>query len=103
MDNPFEEARDVLLDIQDDLRDLSFDDIFDINIEQYLPSYDDMTQSALPQTPPINPAVVQTNQQAALFDKVEQKLLASGFDVEECIELTGYEDNHVLFHVIRKE
>ena len=40
MDNPFEEARDVLLDIQDDLRDLSFDDIFDIDIEQYLPSYD---------------------------------------------------------------
>ena len=30
MDNPFEEARDVLLDIQDDLRDLSFDDMFDM-------------------------------------------------------------------------
>jgi len=80
MDNPFEEARDVLLDIQDDLRDLSFDDIFDIDIEQYLPSYDDMTQSALPNTPPVNPAVVQTNQQASVsqtgLTPTEQALLS---------------------------
>ena len=64
MDNPFEEARDVLLDIQDDLRDLSFDDIFDIDIEQYLPSYDQV--SALPETPSVNPALIQTNQQASV-------------------------------------
>ena len=41
--------------------------------------------------------------EAALFEKVEQQLLDSGFEVEERIELTGYEDNHVLFHVIRME
>jgi len=62
--NPFEEARDVLLEIQDDLRDLSFDDEFDIDIENYLPSYDDMAQST--PTPPINPAIVQTNQLASI-------------------------------------
>ena len=38
VDNPFEEVRDVLIDIQDDLRDLSFDDEFEIDIEEYLPS-----------------------------------------------------------------
>jgi len=41
--------------------------------------------------------------EAALFEKVERELESSGFDVEERIELTGYEDNHVLFHVIRTE
>ena len=80
MDNPFEEARDILLEIRDDLRDLSFDDMFDINIEQYLPSYDDMTQSALPETPAVNPAVVQTNQQASVsqtgLTPTEQALLS---------------------------
>ena len=35
----------------------------------------------------------------ALFDAVEQRLESSGFEVEERIELTGYEDNHVLFAV----
>ena len=64
MDNPFEEARDVLLDIQDDLRDLSFDDMFDIDIEQYLPSYDQV--SALPPTPAIDPNVIQPVQQASV-------------------------------------
>jgi hypothetical protein len=78
MDNPFEEARDVLLDIQDDLRDLSFDDMFDIDIEQYLPSYDQV--SAVPQTPAINPAVVQPVQQASVsqtgLTPTEQALLS---------------------------
>ena len=32
-----------------------------------------------------------------LFTKVEQQLVDSGFAVEECIKLSGYEDNHVLF------
>jgi hypothetical protein len=78
MENPFEEARDVLLDIQDDLRDLSFDDMFDIDIEQYLPSYDQV--SAVPQTPAINPAVVQPVQQASVsqtgLTPTEQALLS---------------------------
>jgi hypothetical protein len=64
MDNPFEEARDVLLDIQDDIRELSFDDQFDIDIEEYLPSYDQVL--AVPQTPAIDPNVIQPVQQASV-------------------------------------
>jgi len=57
----------VLIDIQDDLRDLSFDDDFEIDIEEYLPSYDDMTQSTLPTTPDVNPEMIQPAvQQASL-------------------------------------
>ena len=38
-----------------------------------------------------------------LFTKVEQQLIDNGFDVEESIKLTGYEDNHVLFVARRVE
>ena len=65
VDNPFEEVRDVLIEIQDELRDLSFDDEFDINIEEYLPS-DDMTQYTLPTTPGVDPTMIQPVQQASL-------------------------------------
>lgn len=41
--------------------------------------------------------------EAALFAGVEEKLGAAGFDVVESIELTGYEDNHRLYHVTMKE
>ncbi len=39
----------------------------------------------------------------ALFDKVEYQLNTSGFEVEERISLTGFEDNHVLFAVRKME
>jgi len=39
----------------------------------------------------------------ALFASVEDKLRDSGFEIEESIELTGYEDNHVLFVTRRIE
>lgn len=39
----------------------------------------------------------------ALFISVEQTLESSGFEVEERIELAGYEDNHVLFAVRKLE
>ena len=66
VDNPFEEVRDVLIEIQDELRDLSFDDEFDINIEEYLPS-DDLSQAPLPPTPGVDPAMIQPAvQQASL-------------------------------------
>ena len=55
----------MLIEIQDELRDLSFDDEFDINIEDYLPS-DDMTQYTLPTTPTVDPAMIQPVQQASL-------------------------------------
>ena len=41
--------------------------------------------------------------EAALFAGVERYLLDSGFQVEESIELTGYEDNHRLYHVTMLE
>jgi hypothetical protein len=66
VDNPFEEVRDVLIEIQDELRDLSFDDEFDINIEEYLPS-DDLSQAPLPPTPGVDPTMIQPAvQQASL-------------------------------------
>jgi hypothetical protein len=65
VDNPFEEVRDVLIEIQDELRDLSFDDEFDINIEEYLPS-DDLSQAPLPPTPGVDPTMIQPVQQASL-------------------------------------
>ena len=58
VDNPFEEARDVLLDIQDDLRDLSFDDEFNININDYLTPDPGILGQMLPQTPDVNPALM---------------------------------------------
>ena len=41
--------------------------------------------------------------EAALFAGVEEQLGAAGFEVVESIELTGYEDNHRLYHVTMKE
>jgi len=79
VDNPFEEARDILIDIQDDLRNLSFDDEFNINIEDYMPSYDNMTQSMLPDLPGINPANFDTavmNQDASGLTATETALLS---------------------------
>ena len=38
-----------------------------------------------------------------LFSSVAEKLSENGFEIEECIELTGYEDNHVLFVARRIE
>ena len=79
VDNPFEEARDILIDIQDDLRNLSFDDEFNIDIEDYMPSYDNMTQSMLPDLPGINPANFDTavmNQDASGLTSTETALLS---------------------------
>tara|TARA_B100000003_G_scaffold203522_1_gene214170 strand:+ start:843 stop:1568 length:726 start_codon:yes stop_codon:yes gene_type:complete len=38
-----------------------------------------------------------------LFRSVEEKLSENGFEIKESIELTGYEDNHVLFVARRIE
>ena len=67
-DNPFEEVEDILQDIRDDLRDISFQDQFDIDISDYIT--DDMFSAGI-QTPPLpgnvtsampNPEVIQTAQ-----------------------------------------
>ena len=39
--------------------------------------------------------------EAALFAGVESALMEAGYNLEESIELTGFEDNHRLF-VVRK-
>ena len=41
--------------------------------------------------------------ESALFEGVEQRLLEAGHTVEEVIELTGYEDNHRLFVIRRRQ
>ena len=56
VNNPFEEVSDILEEIYEDVSNLDLEDEFDIDIENYLPSYDDMSQSALPDTPGVNPA-----------------------------------------------
>ena len=55
-----------MLDIQDDLRDFSFDDIFEIDINDYLTPDPGLLGSMLPQTPTVDPAVLQPVQQASL-------------------------------------
>ena len=66
VDNPFEEVKDILVEIRNDVKQLSFDDEFEINIEDYLPS-DDMTQYTLPTTPGVDPTMIQPAvQQASL-------------------------------------
>jgi len=67
VDNPFEEVADVLEEIYEDVSNLGLEDDFEIDIEEYLPSYDDMTQSTLPTTPDVNPEMIQPAvQQASL-------------------------------------
>ena len=58
IENPFEEARDVLLEIQDDLRELSFDDEFILNVNDYLTPESDLLGQMLPPTPDVNPALM---------------------------------------------
>jgi hypothetical protein len=79
IDNPFEEAIDTLLEIRDDLRDLSFDDEFEIDINDYLTPDPGFLGSIL-QTDPVNPSVIQPVQQATLtqtgLTPTEQALLS---------------------------
>ena len=55
-----------MLDIQDDLRDLSFDDMFDININDYLTPDPGLLGQMLPQTPQVNPSLLQSNLQSSI-------------------------------------
>jgi len=61
VDNPFEEVKDVINEIRQDLRYLDLTDEFDIEIEDYLINQSDpFAQSALPPTPMPSAQVVQT-------------------------------------------
>ena len=62
------------------LNRLRLDGEFNLNLDDYLPDTDLLGQAPLPPTPPINPAVVQTNQQASVsqtgLTPTEQALLS---------------------------
>ena len=85
--NPFEEAIDVLSDIYDDLVDLELTEEFNIDIENYLPSYDEMTQAPLPITPEVSRQALATNNMPVSqtgLTQTEQGLLS---DEEKAIRL----------------
>ena len=69
VENPFEAAIDTLLEIRDDLRDLSFDDEFNIDINDYLTPDPGLLGQMLPQTPDINPGVLQSNLQSSAVNQ----------------------------------
>ena len=52
IDNPFEIARDTIMDMRSDFRDLDLNEPFSLNLEDYLPSEE-------PQTPQIQPQTIQ--------------------------------------------
>jgi hypothetical protein len=62
------------------LNRLRLDGEFDLNLDDYLPDTEMLDQSAMLQTPPVNPGVIQTNQQAAVtqtgLTPTEQALLS---------------------------
>jgi len=92
--NPFEEAEDVIQDIRDDLRDLSFEDNFEIDINEYVDPEDFEAKIVTPPLPTTvtsaqpNPQVIQTAQAPSInqlgLTPVEQALLS---DEEKQIRL----------------
>ena len=62
------------------LNRLTLDSEFDLNLDDYLPDTDILDQSAMLQTDPVNPAVIQPVQQASLtqtgLTPTEQALLS---------------------------
>ena len=65
--NVFLEAEATLRAIEAALSNLTLFDDFNLQLEYFLPDTDPQGQSALPPTPPVNPGVIQTNQQASLL------------------------------------
>ena len=59
---------------------LRLDGEFDLNLDDYLPDEDLLGQAPLPETPSVNPALIQTNQQASVsqtgLTPTEQALLS---------------------------
>ena len=65
-ENPFESAEEVLNEIYDDISNIPLTDIFEIDINDYLTPDPGLLGQMLPQTPAVNPAVVQPVQQASV-------------------------------------
>lgn len=58
-DNPFEEARDIIREIQSDLRDLDLSEEFNLKLEDYITPVQPITsQAPLPPTPMPNPQIL---------------------------------------------
>ena len=77
-DNPFEDALDVLEEIYQDASDLSLDEDFEININDYVPADPGLLGGMLPQTPQINPTIVEPKQVSSIgsvLTPVEEALL----------------------------
>jgi hypothetical protein len=78
--NPMKAALGSIRAMSRKLNRLRLDGEFDLNLDDYLPDTEMLDQSAMLQTPPVNPGVIQTNQQAAVtqtgLTPTEQALLS---------------------------
>ena len=68
-ENPFESAEEVLNEIYDDISDISLTDDFEIDINDYLTPDPGLLGQMLPQTPAINPGVLQSNLQSSAINQ----------------------------------
>jgi hypothetical protein len=78
--NPMKQAIGSIRSMNRRLNRLTLDSEFDLNLDDYLPDTDILDQSAMLQTDPVNPAVLQPVQQASLtqtgLTPTEQALLS---------------------------
>jgi hypothetical protein len=78
--NPMKQAIGSIRSMNRRLNRLTLDSEFDLNLDDYLPDTDILDQSAMLQTDPVNPAVIQPVQQASLtqtgLTPTEQALLS---------------------------
>ena len=63
--NPMKGALGIIRSMSRKLNRLRLDGEFNLNLDDYLPDEDLLGQAPIPETPPVNPALVQTNQQAS--------------------------------------
>ena len=66
MPNVFLEAEPTLRAIEAALSNLNLFDNFNLQIEYFLPDTDPQGQSALPETPQVNPSLLQSNLQPSI-------------------------------------
>jgi len=78
--NPMKGALGIIRSMSRRLNRLRLDGEFDLNLDDYLPDEDLLGQAPLPQTPSVNPALVQTNQLTSVsqtgLTPTEQALLS---------------------------
>ena len=67
--NVFLEAEPTLRAIEAALSNLTLFDNFNLQLEYFLPNTDPLGESALPQTPAVNPGVLQSNLQSSAINQ----------------------------------